>query len=181
MNPFPELDAAIQVNNWKQPKHTLLKNGNLCKVVRINREHSVLLRNTCAFDALAQIIASSYIMYEHYRFFLNNSTNLLLKTAKSLATVGATKETYILRALALTEVIHRKVSLVLPQGLPKKNSRVNKIKDYDCTTNAPSLARKLLNDIPSITTRIIHCSGDHCDSPITTVISVLDTNMNILL
>jgi len=44
----------------------LLKNGSLCNAVIINKEY-IVVRETCAFDSIFQIVASSMDMYSIYK------------------------------------------------------------------------------------------------------------------
>jgi len=44
----------------------LLKNGSLCNAAIINKEH-IVVRETCAFDSIFQIVASSMDIYSIYK------------------------------------------------------------------------------------------------------------------
>ncbi|KAE8740951.1 hypothetical protein FOCC_FOCC013525 [Frankliniella occidentalis] len=67
LNPFPELSAVMNAKSLEPPKEILLKNGLHIGFCKTSATSHAQLKNTCAFDVLAQLTSSAYIQYEMYR------------------------------------------------------------------------------------------------------------------
>lgn len=122
---FLQIKAAQTSNVLKQPSKTLLQNGSKRGYFVLHNEH-VELQNTCGFDAACQLITQAIIDSEAFRNFVMDSNNAFLRTAYSLATVGAVAKTYLLRAEAITpHVKAEKVPLLRSRNNRKIAKRYN--------------------------------------------------------
>lgn len=105
--------------------------------------------NTCALDAILQILATSIVDYVHYARFVNSSSCSILKLAHHLAMNGADQEFYKYRILIIKEYT-------------KKNIRQTDVVQYDAQANTNILIEKLLIAMPSIQ-QFNTCSNSKCE------------------
>jgi len=52
-------------------KNLILRNGNLTGYFLVSNLGMASVKNTCSFDAVAQILTSAYIDYQHFRDIVN--------------------------------------------------------------------------------------------------------------
>lgn len=62
-----------------------LQNGNLSKTVLTIHGEKIMLKNTCAFDSVAQLIAAAYTIVASYKSFVDRNTGELFKLVKLIA------------------------------------------------------------------------------------------------
>lgn len=68
----------------KPSRLQILSNGNLLNAIEISSRKKARFDNTCAFDAVAQIIAAGLQDFPSYAYALQNSKNTLVNVAKQL-------------------------------------------------------------------------------------------------
>lgn len=146
----PEFETALSGKALKIPKNQLNRNGNIEPYVFLANQRKVRVLNTCPFDSIVTNIANAYIQIDSYRTFINSSENLLLKTAKSLAVNGANKDTYKLRAEALSKVFQPK------RQLPSSKTKIFPSVVYDAYENLVTLIKIMLSNSPSLVFQTVY-------------------------
>ncbi|KAJ8880563.1 hypothetical protein PR048_017033 [Dryococelus australis] len=129
----------------------LLKNGNRVSSLKAISlcGQKFILTNTCSFDSLVQILATSNTDSVHYKDFVQNNNNIsILKVIESLAGNNITSGTYRQR----NEVLHPICeSSILSTNLTQVN----------LTSTSKSMASRLLADFPSVT-ETFKCTNTKC-------------------
>lgn len=166
----PEILAAQERENVKQPKKKLLINGNMFdNFVKIRKNFDVQVQNTCSVDSVCQILVQGWIDYAHIRSLISGSNNKLMQVVASLATKGAVSCTYKQRAQALSEILR-------PSNL-NTIGNCEKV-TYNCYGNLGQRIAQLLGDDHPSLTREVACS---ICPPITFNEALLDVNYSVLL
>ena len=151
----------MESNALKLPSRRILVNGLLSKFIREKNGPVIQLKNTCAFDSIAQILANGYIQYEKYRDNVSNCDNALIAASRSLAVEGAVHETYQLRLQALKAVVtpsEKNETIPLSGRTRSKKLSVQPV-IYDCESCPIDTARDLLQGIDSVSVKY-SCSLD---------------------
>lgn len=79
----------------------IMKNSNLCQSVKV-QDKTLMLRNTCAFDALLHVTIHIIGMNAEYKHFLQTIDDPFLRLAEKTATRGKiSRNKYVERALIL--------------------------------------------------------------------------------
>lgn len=129
----------------------VLKNGHCpkLKVVKCGKE-ILTLSNTCAADSLVQLLATTIVDSESFRYFVEKERKdiVLLELAHYIATKGIGNKVYTLRAKILRDIIE---PIKLPQGIFHLN----------CHSNIGDLATKLMKAFPCATENSV-CSSQYC-------------------
>lgn len=125
----------------------LARNGNLIRPISLGK-NKVRVLNTCAVDAILQILATGMVDYVHYANFAMSTTCSILKLAHKLAKNGTDQDFYKNRILVVQEYA-------------KKNIRQTNIIEYDAQANTNVLVEKLFNSEPSIN-QFNTCSNPKC-------------------
>lgn len=145
----------INLSNVRNPRLLpLLKNGcradelRSCKLKSINE--SVILSNTCAFDAIASVVMVSFCDSQNYsNEFLERKTKFVDFISK-LVSNGITSNTYIERA----EII----ILSLNPHIEELEYNTSLIK---CDTTLKTICKSMLCQFPTVIERSI-CSNKQC-------------------
>lgn len=147
MDPVPDIEKLLEKKNTRSNLNTLLLNGNIGTSLHLKKKQ-FLVTNTCAFDALAVVIAVAYVDNQTYRTFIDLNKNEMLGFCKNLAIHNPTKQTYIKRLELLVKIFKEEKSI----------SRVHLI---DARCNVTLLITKLLHDTPSAMENI-KCKNQVC-------------------
>lgn len=78
MTPCPDWDF---IDSEKAINIPIMRNGSLCNVTVINKEH-IVVTETCAFDSIFQVIASGAGMRNNYKKKVSELENLFFSTSK---------------------------------------------------------------------------------------------------
>ena len=110
LTPRKEL-MKINFNEYKQNRPIgLLRNGNLNIFPILMDKDKYIVSNTCVFDCLAQIFASSIIDSDKYaKYFENIQNDLFLEITKDIAEAKINQKTYknrvrLLKTLCKTQL-----------------------------------------------------------------------------
>lgn len=91
---------------------SLLRNGHLVnlKPIRLANRALVTLSNTCGFDSLVQLMASTFCDSETFKqlIMLNQESSEISALVYDLVKNGVTRKTYRLRAETLSKVFPKK-------------------------------------------------------------------------
>ncbi|EZA52146.1 hypothetical protein X777_08658 [Ooceraea biroi] len=132
----PEWDSIESVNAVFIP---VMKNGNLCQPVKLQGK-TIMIRNTCAFDALLHISAHMIGVDAQYKQVIHDTDDRLMQLASKIVSGGKiTKNEYTERAYILT-------NLSLFQEC-KYNRRFHSL---DAMCNAAHLAEYTFVSFPSL-------------------------------
>lgn len=120
---------------------SLLKNGSVCNATTVGKE-KIVIRETCAFDSIFQVVANGICMSDAYKTAMITSSNLFLKLIMDVLTRGKiTANDYSTRATILCDIA----------PFVKKACTRN-LYSLNANCNAAHLAEILFADIPSSTT-----------------------------
>lgn len=140
-----------------------IPNGNLCPVVR-EREKSFVIRNTCGFDSLCQIIAVTAINESYYKDAIVNCSSPIFTCVKEFLCTGLSKKFYVKRVNALN----------IPNLLSENRSR--RIIQIIATSNVADMATWIFKDDAScIKTK--HCLA--CEKENSRKIIVISADFDI--
>lgn len=97
----------ISIHNKPQTsfKIPLLQNGNCLRPQQITGQH-IMIRNTCAFDAVIQALLVGYRDWTNYYNYVNNNTNTneILNFITTVSMYGTQQKVYKERALILAKI-----------------------------------------------------------------------------
>ncbi len=174
----------------KQPTKLLLKNGNLMGFFLLPEMGQVSVQNTCSFDAVAQILTVGYIDHPKFREIVDSKKDGApsLDVVVSLATKGACKDVYQLRAKALVPVSSLlQARNVLNNTRRAQTRRSINILEYSLAIlgheienqqesrlpngNVAALVEALFSDLPSKVTSW-ECPNGHDEITVNTLITV---------
>lgn len=132
----PEWDSV-------QSSHTIaipmMRNGNLSESVRLQGQN-VMIRNTCAFDALLHITVHVIGMHNKYKHILQQIDDGFLKLALKIASQGKiTKLEYVERAFFLMET-----------ALFQTSKYTRRFQSLDAMCNVAHLAEFTFMTLPSV-------------------------------
>lgn len=111
MNPCPDITIIHQRPTGNRTKG-IIQNGNKLAPVKIFNK-KISLRNTCAFDSIIEILASSYCNFKEFKKFINmatkfNKNDSVLKIVSNYARVRVSKSLYQQRINLLYTYILKK-------------------------------------------------------------------------
>lgn len=90
----------------------IMKNGNMCQPIKIQTK-TVMLRNTCAFDALLHVATHLIGMNAEYKRITQSIDDPFLILAENIATRGKIGKTeYVERALFFLAMCHYSKNLI---------------------------------------------------------------------
>lgn len=95
--PYPELELRLQ-NNFESKLKPLTNGGSTELKPKRMGKISISLNNTCAFDALVHLFATSYCDCKTFRQFVDANDSPLLNLAKHISCKGVQAEAYKMRA-----------------------------------------------------------------------------------
>lgn len=145
----------------------IMKNGNLCQPVKLRGE-TVMVRNTCAFDALLHITAHMIGMDADYKYHTQDIDDGFLQLAKKIVSQGKiTRNEYIARA-----------SFLINLSLFEQYKYTRRFQSLDVMCNAAHLAEYTFLSLPSVH-RIKKCKS--CDYSNERNFVTLSTNVNVIL
>lgn len=138
----PEIKLKEKMNtNISKKRIDLVKNGNLlpplCSTDLKGNKIKCKIINTCAFDALVQVLATAYVDSQQYANYVDSATCLTLKLVCHLVKQGANSTYYDKRLTVLQE-------------FSKKKHLVGELIEYDAQANVATLIEKLFVTNPSI-------------------------------
>ncbi|EFN61779.1 hypothetical protein EAG_08141, partial [Camponotus floridanus] len=113
-----------------------IPNGNRCSVVRDKRQ-SFIVRNTCSFDSLCQILVCTASHNNIYRDKIKDYTSPIFSCVNELLRAGLSIKFYLNRVNALN----------IPQLKPE--NRRNRIIQIVATANIANMATLMFQDYPS--------------------------------
>lgn len=150
----------------------LLKNGNLCNATTIDKEQ-IVLRETCAFDSIFQVIANGIGLRDSYKtnimafIYSNQFIKFVVDTIKS---GKITASVYCTRAKILCNIpiFNKNVYKVCIRNISSSNANCN----------VAHLAEYLLQDIPSCITTY-NCNN--CDHSYRRISPICNINVDIIL
>lgn len=150
---YPE----VKINNKVITKHVkryLLKNASKCGTYKIDGK-TYLLRNTCPFDSIAQIIFTSILDNPVYFSIAETSNNPLFNFIFKFINNGPTHKIYIERFILLKSLYEYTKNTT-------KSEHCEIIHSYDATDSPAEVWTKLLESLPSIyhTEQCNNC-GEH--------------------
>ena len=116
----------------RKRKDEILRNGNNCNLVHLNGE-KIYIQNTCAFDALVEVLTSAYCNYSTFKNWIDeNSDNIFFMFVKKYAMENINNSVYEERGAILCTIFENCNNIV------------------DCTTNVNELFTRLVTDICSV-------------------------------
>lgn len=65
----------------------ILKNGSLCNAVHLDKKH-IIVRETCAFDSILQIVVNAIATYEKYKDNVSDTENHFVQLAQNVLLCG---------------------------------------------------------------------------------------------
>jgi len=120
----------------------IIQNGNKLAPVKIFNK-KVSFRNTCAFDSIIEILASSYCNFQKFKTFVDVATksneNSILKIVLNYARAGVSKSLYRQRANLLYAYIHR---------------NQDDSNEISCVINVCRLFEEMMENYPSLIEKI---------------------------
>lgn len=144
-----------------------MKNGDLCQPVKIRGE-TVLVRNTCAFDAIIIIVAYIIGINTEYKNIVQATDDSFLQLAIKIACRGKlTKYEYTERA-----------SFLINLPLLQQTSYTRRFNSLDAMCNAALLAEYIFLPLPSVDRNKI-CTNCHYTNE--KKFAVISVNVDILL
>ncbi|KAJ6642712.1 NOF-FB transposable element, partial [Pseudolycoriella hygida] len=111
---------GLNTNIEKKVKIGTLLNGNLSRVVYKVGKQIVALRNTCAFDSIAQIFAAAYAYMPTFRRYMEESEDDFFKLAIALAKNENMRKINTLRAKLLYGIFETNSCEFVSTSLVKK-------------------------------------------------------------
>lgn len=141
LKPCPDIIIIHQKPTGNRTRG-IIQNGNkLAPVKLFNKKDS--LSNTCAFDSIIEILASSYCNFKEFKKFVDvatksNENNSVLKTASNYARTGVSKSLYRERA-----------NLLYTYVLEKRQND-----EESCVTNVCRLFEEMMENYPSLKKKI---------------------------
>lgn len=175
-NIFKKQKKATYLNDYPEWDHVksdtvvgipLVKNGNLCRSVHINKLNLVV-RDTCAFDSILQIVMCALASNCTYKSAMVNIDNRLLCLAQDILRQGKlnTKH-YKMRGQILSEISIFEITKYSAQ-----------ISALNANSNVAHLAEYLFRTIPSCI-KIKSC--DYCDKSNVRQLPLVNIDVNIIL
>lgn len=132
----PEWDCVESTDTIFIP---IIKNGNCCQPVTLHGK-TIMVRNTCAFDALLHITAHIIGMDAEYKLNIQDIDDCFLQLAKKIVLQGKiTKNEYSARALFLINT-----------SLFKTYKYTRRFETLDAMCNAAHLAEYTFASLPSL-------------------------------
>jgi len=131
----------------------LIRNGNLCNPVVINKQ-TIIIHETCAFDSTLQIVIAGLALYKSYDTKTIDSVNDTIQLARKILNRKKIQASdYVERAQILKSI-----------GLFEKRNTRRQIQSLNVNSNAAHLAEYLFQDYPScmITITCSECSYVSC-------------------
>lgn len=156
-----EIRRFLNTSGLRSTNKTIILNGNLLPAVKI-RKNSILVSNTCAFDALLVAMTVAYADFPLFKEYLDTvaDKNTFLNLCKEVAFHGANTSTYKVRA-----------EILMNSGICEQNLVHAGTSILNCRANVAGLSYKLLSDIPSsIETKICKNCNNEIQFSNTTVI-----------
>lgn len=137
----------------------LLKNGHRpeLKPLKINGEIYVLA-NTCAFDAILQLLCTASCDSVEYKSFLCIHKVPIFELARAIIMKGVNMGTYSMRCKILSSVF---TSSILPNG----------VKKIDVASTLPTMLERVWIENPTLVETVV-CSGVQCPNPKRDIASV---------
>jgi len=132
----PEIRIKSKSSNVKTKKIDIARNGNLLRPI-VQDKNKVVIKNTCALDAILQILATSMVDFIDYADIAVTSSSSIMRLAYHLAMNGANMEFYQNRTLIV-------------KTYAKKNVNLYDEIVYDARANTNVLVEKLFVKTPSI-------------------------------
>lgn len=154
-------------------KNLIMRNGNLTGYVFVADLGMATVKNTCSFDAVAQVITSAYIDHQHFRDIVNNrkTKTLALDLIAVFAAKGDCKDVYKKRAellIPLSSLEGAKQACTSARTKTRNSmsiysytlAKLNEIDDNVPNGNVSALWEVLLSNFPSIVIQYI-CPSKH--------------------
>ena len=148
---YPEIRQRNKLLGLSK-KPSLLPNGLICPPVKIDGK-SYLVKKTCAFDSVVQILMTAAIDNVEYGEFLRISTNPTLQLINSLTEFGLKQKTYVERARILIDV--SKISKCI-----ETEERIISF-NMDAEINIANMLKHILASAPSVVDTAVcsQCQG----------------------
>ncbi|KAJ1528191.1 hypothetical protein ONE63_008103 [Megalurothrips usitatus] len=164
LSPYPQIEVET-LQALDPPKEYLLKNGNLTGFFEIHDGSKVQVKNTCAFDAICQLIAHGILEHASLRLRVEEvqDKSEALQVVWALAHEGAVKGTYCLRAKALVSARTtnlKTTNTVSSTRTARRAARHTVVLSYDSYGNAQEIMRSLNMQMDSTQTEW-KCSKGH--------------------
>lgn len=169
LTPCPDWDF---IDSERAISIPIMKNGSLCNATMMNKEH-IVVRETCAFDSIFQVIANGTGMRKNYKkniselVFKNFFFKLIidiLKRGKIISNDYSTRATI----LCNIPIFKKKVWKLGARGISSLNANCN----------AAQLAEYLFQDVPSYTTsyNCLNCGHNYAKTS-----AICNINVDIIL
>jgi len=145
----------------------VVKNGNLCQPIKLKGE-TIMVRNTCAFDALLHITVHMIGMNPQYKRIVEAIDDCFFQIAIKIASRGkVTKNEYVERA-----------SFLVSLSLFQQAKYTRRFQSIDAMCNAAHLAEHVFLSVPSLERNKICTLCNYTNNRKFTAVSV---NVDILL
>ena len=130
-------------------KDLLIKNGGRFRKHFLVRNRRIIVRNTCSFDSIIQILAVSAIDYEKYCEHITNSENNTCGFILVLIDSGVKKHVYLQRCTILKDFIPEEETHSLNSGMFESGSP-RTLRVVDVTTSISKMWAFLMPSEPSL-------------------------------
>jgi len=155
------------MKTMKRVTISLLKNGSLLKAVRCGNNF-IVVRETCAFDSLTQVITNAIATNEAYDVITNENNNFC-NFAKSIS---------IMNSIRVTSNIYQERAKIISNIPIFEMQLYRNVMHLSTNCNVAHLAECLFANFPSLN---ISKKCQHCNYENLRKVLVVNININIIL
>jgi hypothetical protein len=147
----------------------LLRNGSVLKASKCD-ESFIVVRETCAFDSLTQVMINAIVTNETYAEVATVQNNNFCNFAKNISMINSNKIT--------SNIYQERAKILSGVSLFEKTPYRKNVTQLNANCNVSQLAEHLFIDFPSL---IISKKCKHCNHEDLRKVPVLNINVDILL